>query len=186
MQRDRRGDSTMGFKHESARLLRQQQCRADRSKDQHKQTLFNGETHTNLRLGRQRRQRQLREPRQHASTDNADRRCCKARYMQRQTSSDSTAKDLEQLTILDLKSKPDLLTAPRKLNGGSKLENDALEAAIKTYFGSSVEQFKTTFITKVNNKHSKHRKGEQLTDGTLSEQTSGAAYTSTLAHIRQE
>ncbi|SCU72168.1 uncharacterized protein TEOVI_000374400 [Trypanosoma equiperdum] len=94
--------------------------------------------------------------------------------------------DLEQLTILYLKSKPDLLTAPRKLNGGSKLENDALEAAIKTYFGSSGERFKPTFITEVNNKHSKHRKGEQLTDGPLNEQTSVAAYTSALAHLRQE
>ncbi|RHW72722.1 variant surface protein [Trypanosoma brucei equiperdum] len=94
--------------------------------------------------------------------------------------------DLEQLALSDLKSKPELVAALQELNGGSKLEGDALESAIKTYFGSTAEQFKTTFITEVKNKHYKYRKGEQLTNAPLSEQTSGTAYTSAIAHLRQE
>nr|AGH61107.1 variant surface glycoprotein 549 [Trypanosoma brucei]APD73252.1 variant surface glycoprotein 1125.492 [Trypanosoma brucei] len=94
--------------------------------------------------------------------------------------------DLENLALSDLKSKPELVAALQELSGGAKLENDALETAIKTYFGSDAEQFKTTFVTEVKNKHSKYRKGEQLTNAPLSEQTSGTAYTSALAHLRQE
>nr|APD73142.1 variant surface glycoprotein 1125.325 [Trypanosoma brucei] len=106
---------------------------------------------------------------------------CKAR-----TAIAASITKLTDLKLAELKSKPELVAALQELTGGSKLQGDALETAIRNYFGSDPEQFTKTFITEVNNKHSKYRKGDQLADGPLSEQTSGAAYTSALAHLRNE